>query len=63
MTMPDGDWYQGFVGQIERGWDGLLSVVSTLVLLFGLLLPWLGVLAVVCAVGYVVIRLVKARKS
>ena len=38
--------YEGFTGQIERGWDALVSVVGNLVLLFGLLLPWLGALAV-----------------
>ena len=34
--------YQGFVGQIERGWDALVSVAGNLVLLFGLVLPWLA---------------------
>jgi hypothetical protein len=55
--------YQGFVGQIERGWHGLVSVVGNLVLLFGLLLPWLAVLAVAGGIGYGVIRLAKARRS
>lgn len=59
---PSPKEYQGFVGQIERGWDGLVSVVSTLVLLFGLLLPWLGVPAVAGAIVYGVIRLVRARR-
>jgi len=54
--------YQGFLGQIERGWDALVSVVGNLVLLFGLLLPWLGVLAVAGGIGYGVIRLVRARR-
>jgi hypothetical protein len=54
--------YQGFLGQIERGWDALVSVVGNLVLLFGLLLPWLGVLAVAGGIGYGVFRLVKARR-
>jgi len=36
-------------------------VVGNLILLFGLLLPWLGVLAVAGAIGYGVIRLVRAR--
>lgn len=54
--------YQGFVGQIERGWDILVSVVGNLVLLFGLLLPWLGALAVVGGIGYGVLRLVRARR-
>jgi Domain of unknown function (DUF4349) len=55
--------YRGFFGQIERGWDTLVSVVGNLVLLFGLLLPWLGVLAVAGAIAYGIVRLVKARQS
>ena len=43
---PNGQEYKGFTGQIERGWDALVSVVGNLVLLFGLLLPWLGALAI-----------------
>jgi chromosome segregation ATPase len=59
---PAPEAYQGFLGQIERGWDALVSVVGNLVLLFGLLLPWLGVLAVAGGIGYGVIRLVRARR-
>jgi hypothetical protein len=33
------------------------------VMLFGLLLPWLGALAIVCAIGYGVLELVRARRS
>ncbi|BBY28405.1 DUF4349 domain-containing protein [Mycolicibacterium sediminis] len=55
--------YDGFLGQVERGWDGLVSVVGQLVLLVGLLLPWLGVLAVVGGIGYVVVRFVLSRRS
>ncbi|MDT5337133.1 MAG: hypothetical protein QOD90_2638 [Mycobacterium sp.] len=51
--------YDGFVGQIERGWDALVSVVGNAVLLFGLLLPWLSVVAVMGVIGYVLIRLVR----
>jgi Domain of unknown function (DUF4349) len=54
--------YEGFLGQIERGWDALVSVVGNLVLLFGLLLPWLGVLAVAGGIGYGIIRLARARR-
>jgi hypothetical protein len=54
--------YKGFTGQIERGWDALVSVVGNLVLLFGLLLPWLGALAVACGLGYGIVRLAKARR-
>jgi len=40
----------------------LVSVVGNGVLLFGLLLPWLGVLVVAGGVGYGVIRLMRARR-
>jgi uncharacterized protein DUF4349 len=59
---PSPKEYQGFVGQIERGWDALVSVAGNLALLFGLLLPWLGVLVVAGAIGYGVIRAVRARR-
>ena len=55
--------YQGFMGQVERGWDTMVFVVGNLVLVFGLLLPWLVVLAVAIGLGYGVIRLVGARQS
>ena len=54
--------YQGFVGQIERGWDAMISVAGSLVLLFGLVLPWLAVLVVACGIGYAVMRLVRGRR-
>jgi len=54
--------YDGFTGQIERGWDGLVSVVGNAVLLFGLLLPWLGVLVVVAGILYVIARLARSRR-
>ncbi len=60
---PSPQKYEGFTGQIERGWNGLTSVLSNLVLLFGLMLPWLGALAVACAILYGVIRVVQARRS
>ena len=54
--------YEGFVGQVERGWDALVSVVGNAVLLFGLLLPWPTVVAVIGALGYALIRLVLRRR-
>jgi hypothetical protein len=60
---PEPQQYAGFFGQIERGWDGLVSVAGHFVMLFGLLLPWLGVLAVVCGIGYGLLKLVRARRS
>ena len=55
--------YDGFTGQIERGWDALVSVVGNLVLLFGLLLPWLAVMAVAGGIAYGVVRLARARRT
>ncbi len=55
--------YQGFPGQVERGWDNMVFVVGKLVLLFGLLLPWLIVLAVAVVIVYGVIRLAGAGRS
>ncbi len=59
---PSPKEYQGFVGQMERGWDAMVSVAGNLVLLFGLLIPWLGVLVVAGAIGYGLVRLVRARR-
>ncbi|MFB1295411.1 DUF4349 domain-containing protein [Mycobacterium sp. pW049] len=53
--------YEGFVGQIERGWDALVAVASGAVLLLGLMLPWLGVLAIVGAVIYAIVRWAQRR--
>ncbi|MGA5464154.1 DUF4349 domain-containing protein [Mycobacterium sp. NPDC050041] len=60
---PSPQQYQGFLGQVERGWDALVSVTGTLFLLVGLLLPWLGVLAVLAVAGYILIRAVRSRRS
>ncbi|MUM20404.1 DUF4349 domain-containing protein [Mycobacterium sp. CBMA271] len=55
--------YQGFSGQIERGWDGLVAVGNSLLMLFGLLLPWLGAFAVLGGIGYGALRVIKLRQS
>lgn len=60
---PAPQQYEGFTGQIERGWDALVSVLGNLVLLFGLLLPWLGALTVAAGILYGVVRLARARRS
>jgi hypothetical protein len=58
---PAASQYQGFFGQVHRGWDALVSLAGDSVLLFGLLLPWLAVLAVAGGITYGVVRLVKRR--
>jgi hypothetical protein len=60
---PAPEQYQGFFGQLERGWDGLVATVGNVVLLVGLLLPWLGALVVAAAVVYVVVRLARKRPA
>jgi hypothetical protein len=60
---PEPQQYSGFLGQVERGWDGMVSVAGHFVMLFGLLLPWFGALAVVCGIGYGALKLVRARRS
>jgi hypothetical protein len=59
---PSPKEYQGFLGQIQRGWDTLVSVAGNLVLLFGLLLPWLGASVVMGGIAYGAIRLLRARR-
>ncbi len=53
--------YQGFWGQVERGWHGMVSVASGAVMLFGLLLPWLLAFAVVAAIIVIIARVAKSR--
>lgn len=60
---PAPEQYKGFLGQIERGWDGLVALVGNLVLLLGLLLPWMGALAVLLLIGYAALRLARGRRK
>jgi hypothetical protein len=53
--------YQGFGGQVERGWDNLVFVVGNLVLLFGLMLPWLTVMVIVVGLLFGLFKLVGSR--
>jgi hypothetical protein len=41
----------------------MVSVVGNMVLLFGLLLPWLAVLVVAAGIIYALVRLARARRS
>lgn len=53
--------YQGFWGQVERGWHGLVSVASAAVMLFGLLLPWLAVVVIAAGIILAGVRLTRSR--
>jgi hypothetical protein len=47
----------GFTGGLATGWNALAATVETVVLVLGVLLPWLAL----AAVGYVAFRLVRRR--
>ncbi|OBB13498.1 hypothetical protein A5761_20055 [Mycolicibacterium setense] len=49
--------YQGFWGQVERGWHGLVSAASGAVMLFGLLLPWVAAVVIAAVIIVAVVRL------
>lgn len=59
---PAPEEYRGFLGQIERGWDALVDTGSNLLLLVGLLLPWVGAAIVGLAVLFGLYRLVRLRR-
>lgn len=53
--------YNGFFGQVQRGWDTMTSLASNSLMVLGFLLPWLGVLALVAGAGYGVSWLLRRR--
>ena len=55
--------YEGFIGQIERGWDALVAVATAAVLLLGLMLPWLGLLTVLGVAAYAAVRWAQRRTA
>ncbi|CDO07898.1 DUF4349 domain-containing protein [Mycolicibacterium cosmeticum] len=60
---PAPEQYHGFFGQVERGWDLLMSALWQTLLAVGLLLPWLAAVAVAGGIGYAIVRLVRSRRS
>lgn len=54
ITAPRG----GFTGGLATGWNALVASVETVVLVLGVLLPWLALVAA----GYVAYRLVRRRR-
>jgi hypothetical protein len=60
---PAPERYHGFFGQVERGWDLLVSALWQTLLAIGLLLPWLAAVAVAGGAGYLIVRLVRSRRS
>lgn len=58
---PAPQQYQGFFGQVERGWDALVDTGTHLFLLVGLMLPWAAAVLVLLALLVGVIKLAKRR--
>lgn len=54
--------YDGFVGQVQRGWDAMVAVAGGAILLVGLLLPWLGASVIAGAIVYGIVRWAAARR-
>lgn len=52
----------GFGDGIAAGWNGLVATLNGIVIGLGFLLPWIGILAVLVVVIWVVRRLVRARR-
>lgn len=59
---PAPERYRGFLGQLERGWDALVDTGSHLLLLVGLLLPWVGAAIVGLGALFGLYRLISARR-
>ncbi|MGK2867008.1 MAG: DUF4349 domain-containing protein [Mycobacterium sp.] len=59
---PAPEEYRGFLGQMERGWDALVDTGSNLLLLVGLLLPWVGAAVIGFALLFGLYRLVRLRR-
>jgi Domain of unknown function (DUF4349) len=55
--------YEGFLGQVQRGWDAMVAVAGSAVLLLGVMLPWLVVLAVAAGVIYLLVRWAQRRAA
>jgi hypothetical protein len=53
----------GFLGGLATGWKTLVSAVKVGLTIFGVLLPWLVVLAVVWLIGRVALRRARPRPS
>lgn len=60
---PAPEKYEGFLGQIHRGWDGLIAVAGGAIMVLGLMLPWLGVAAVIGAAVYGIVRFAQSRAT
>lgn len=53
----------GFGDGLVTGWNGLIGFFNGLVIAIGFMLPWLGVIAVAGGVVWIIIRIVRRRRS
>lgn len=52
----------GFGDGITAGWNGLVTTLNGIVVALGFLLPWLGVIAVIGAIAWLISRAVRGRR-
>ena len=53
----------GFGDGLLTGWNGLIVFLNGLVVAFGFLLPWIGVLGVAGLIVWFIVRLIRRRRS
>ncbi len=53
----------GFLDGLATGWRALVTAVKAIVIVLGVLLPWLGLAAVITAVVLMIIRMTRRRPS
>ncbi len=53
----------GFLGGLDRGWSALLTTIDGLVIVVGVLLPWLAVAALAALVVRLVVRRTRRRRA
>lgn len=52
----------GFIGGLQRGWDGLVGFTSGALLVVGVLVPWLPLVALVAALAWWGVRRLRPRR-
>lgn len=53
----------GFQDGLVAGWNGLVAALSGAVVALGFLLPWLGAVAILAGIGWLIVRLRRRRRG